>query len=661
MATGAISRKSRIQRIGSWFRQPVRLARGPAGDPSHVEDLSRAIATNLSQRLPLAFSLLIVDLAVLSIRFSGSASLWLARVIPLLICAAAFWRAIYWLPHNVRERSSDRIRRDLERITLVGSLFAGASACWALTLYSQGDQTQQSLVHYVVIVTCFTSVLSLAHWPRAATLVACLVMIPSSLAFLLYGHPNGLAVSLIQLVATLLLLSVTMNHHRDFVRLELSRRRAARREREAARLAEVNHYNATVDPLTGALNRRAVLARLEQGIADANEPAPWLALLDLDGFKHVNDTYGHAAGDTVLRTVSDRIESMRGLTAFGRLGGDEFAILLDGRLGVETVCTALQGLSEAVRLPIEHNGMTLRLAASIGLRQATFSTVGECLERSDAALYKAKEKGDGAVVLFTAEDERELTRRSAATRRFNDCPLEDRLRLVYQPIVDIDANQVICVEAFARWSPDGENWLAPSHFLSLAQATGRTGELTRLVLARALAECRAWEFGRDVAINLSPRDVMRDGTPDVLAALVREAEAPPERILLEVTERALHQDPRRAGEQLAVFRKLGFRIALDDFGAGWSSLSHVRNLPLDRLKIDRGLASALADDAGARAIAGTIVGLAWQMGLECTIEGIENERQAEIARALGLRIMQGYHFGRPQSAVDMLVSLEQAA
>ncbi|MBA4355696.1 MAG: GGDEF-domain containing protein, partial [Novosphingobium sp.] len=273
----------------------------------------------------------------------------------------------------------------------------------------------------------------------------------------------------------------------------------------------------------------------------------------------------------------------------------------------------------------------------------------------------AKEHSDGTVVVFSPDDEAELLARAAITRQFNDCDLEERVRLVYQPIIDAASGRITGFEAFARWSPDGQRWLAPGQFISLAVATGRTGELTRMVLTRALSECRAWEQGRTLSINLAPRDVMRAGTAEALARIVSEAGAPPHAIILEVTERALIDDPRRAEAQLKAFRAQGFRIALDDFGAGWSSLSQVHRLPLDMIKIDQALSRALATDPGARTLVATIVSLSWQLGIDCTIEGVEDEAQAETARALGVRLMQGYHFGRPAPAMQAMASLVNAA
>jgi diguanylate cyclase (GGDEF)-like protein len=495
----------------------------------------------------------------------------------------------------------------------------------------------------------------MANSPQTALRLGVAFTLPWSLFLLASSHPNAVAIALAQVFITLILLAMTQIQHRDFVRLELSRQLLVRRERQTAELAIAHYRQATVDHLTGGRNRRAIIACLDEHL-DAPEGAvrPWLALFDLDGFKHVNDTYGHAAGDHVLRTVNQRIGLIEGVTAHGRLGGDEFAILFDSTFDSEAVKVAARALSRAIREPIPFNGATLRLFGSIGLFRAEGATASACLERADSALYKAKELGDGAIMAFGPDDEAALQRRIAVTRQFNDCALEERLRLLYQPIFDCRDGRVVGVEALARWSPDGIEWQAPGEFLAIADATGRTGELTRLVLARTLAECRPWETGLEVSINLAARDVVREGFAETIAAIVEQAGAKPSSVMLEVTERALQIDPKRAALQLIAFREKGFRIALDDFGAGWSSLSQLRDLPLDRIKLDRQLVGALSSDPGARAVTGMIVALAWQLGIGCSIEGVESEAQAGAAQALGIHLMQGYHFGRPEPAPEAL-------
>ncbi|MBB3861784.1 diguanylate cyclase (GGDEF)-like protein [Novosphingobium hassiacum] len=641
----------------------VRRAFGESWRQKEGDSFTRAYVRSLSQRLPLLYIVVAIDCFLLAWRFRHLAPIWLTVVCPLALSLVSLWRGMHWMPSRVKKRSLEKSRRDLAMMNWVGPVSAFLFGVWAMLLYPHGDEAAQSFTHYIVAITLFSGVLGLGHAPLTALRIAFAVSVPTTTQILFINHPNAVPVVMVQIFITGILLMLTSSHHRDFVRLELSRQQLERRERESTKLARENLLQATVDPLTGALNRRAILSRLDDELARGytGTAAAWLALIDLDGFKHVNDTYGHAAGDAVLAAVASRLATIARVDSFGRLGGDEFALILDADLTEHDVRVAATDLSEALRAPVKHGSAILRLSGSIGVHRVAGRSSSDCLERADAALYKAKKQGDGAVVVFSADDEAELQTRAAITRKFNDSNLETHIKLLYQPIIDAETGRISGFEAFARWSPDGRNWLTPSHFIALAEATGRTGELTRMVLTRALSECRAWEQGRTLSINLAPRDVMRAGTADALAAIVEAAGAPAGSIILEVTERALIDDPKRADAQLAAFRARGFRIALDDFGAGWSSLSQVHRLPLDMIKIDRGLSRALSTDPGARTLVQTIVSLAWQLGIDCTIKGVEDEAQAQTAKALGVRLMQGYHFGRPGPAAEAMASLASAA
>lgn len=649
---------------GGWARRA--RANGGRWGQHEGDSFTLAYTTSLSHRLPLLYMVVAFNALLVALLFRSEVPLWLSLFGPMVLGSFAVWRAYYWRPSGVAARSLAVLRRDLRMMSWLGAIAGFMFALWGMALYPFGDAAQQSFIHYIIAVTLFSGILGLGHSPLTALRIAIAITIPTTGQILFSGHPNAVPVMLVQVVVTTILLLIANGHHRDFVRLELSRQQLVRREREAAQLAEENLLQATIDPLTGALSRRAILARLEHELSrtcavtvDTTAKA-WLALIDLDGFKHVNDTYGHAAGDTVLAAVAHRLATFARIRSFGRLGGDEFAAIIDPELDEDGVRALAIEMSESLRAPVLHAGAVLRLSGSIGVHRMDGRSVSDCLERADAALYKAKEQSDGAVIVFSPEDEAELLNRAAITRLFNDSDLADRLRLLYQPIIDGETGGVTGFEAFVRWSPDGERWLAPGQFMALAEATGRTGELTRMVMARALRECRAWEYGRTLSINLAPRDVMRAGTADALARLAEEAGAPPSSIILEVTERALIADPRRAEAQLQTFRSKGFRIALDDFGAGWSSLSQVHRLPLDMIKIDQELSRALVSDPGARTLVGTIISLSWQLGIDCTIEGVEDEAQAQTARALGIRLMQGYHFGRPEPADTALAVMTAA-
>ncbi len=631
---------------------PAGVATGGPNDA-----LIAAYGANIANRLPMLFCVVTVNVMMLAMAFHGIAPAYLTTWLPCLFIAALIGRGIYWMPLNTRRRLFPKVKRDVALLPVTGTILALVLGTWALVLYGYGGETQKALVHYIVAITCFTGVLGMAHSPATAITMAISVMVPSSIVFVLGDHPNRFVIVPLQIVVSVLLVMITRGHHRDFVSLELSRQNLAQREREAADLARHNHEQATRDALTGAMNRRGILALFERRLALSDAPLPWLALVDLDGFKLINDTYGHPAGDAVLCAVSKRIDAMPDLVAYGRLGGDEFAILLPGDMTPDQVRAAVEHLAERVSEPIPFDDRMLAIRTSIGIHRCSGGDVSDNLERADLALYKAKETRNAAIGEFTTADEQVMSEKRSITRVFTSTDFERQLALVYQPVIDCEQGRTIGFETLARWSPDGVEWMPPIDFIHLAETTGRIGELTAMILTKALRECRAWDHGCNLAINLSARDILREDAAPWIARLVEEAGAPASKIVFEITETALVNDYRRAAENLDKLRQMGFRIALDDFGTGQSSLSHVNNLPLDHIKIDQSFARNIARSHSSRAIVGTIVALARQLHLECIIEGIETPEQQAIARSLGLRMMQGYHFSRPIGAAEAIAGI----
>lgn len=615
-------------------------------------------AQSLSSRVPLLYCVLAFNMAVLAINFRDVAPGWLVFGVPIAILPFVVFRAAYWLPPCVAARPLARLRLDLRSMKIIEPLISLVCVLWALCLYAYGSEIQQSLIHYMVSVTSFVAIMGLSHAPRIATRIAAAAIVPSSTWFILQGHPNGLLVGIAQPVVTLLILAVVAGHHRDFVKLLRSRLEIEVRRRDAAEFAEINQQLAATDPLTGAPNRRAILDEIERLLAKPGEPPPWLAVIDLDGFKSINDTYGHAGGDAVLCAVARRIAANKPVKSFGRLGGDEFALLLSGELSVDQALAAMGALSNMIEERIAYNTENLRIGCSIGLYQSqSGSDVTDCLERADSVLYRAKKQSKTKVAMYEAKDEAALDERRTITRIFNSTNLSEQIDLVYQPIVDIDTNHIVSLEALARWTPDGETWLLPGSFVDVAESTGRIAELTDAVLTKCLSECPAWQYGCSLSVNLSAADIINEGAPERLAKIVAGAGAAPESIIFEITETAILSDYEEAAINLAKLRWMGFRIALDDFGTGQSSLSHVHRLPLNQIKIDRSFATALETNTEARAITSTILALARQLHLDCTIEGIETVHQLAAARALGVRHVQGYVFGTPMKAPQALAVL----
>lgn len=617
-------------------------------------------AQSLSSRVPLLYCVLLFNMAALATCFMGAAPAWLALGAPIAIAPFIIFRALYWLPSWVAIRPNAVLRSNLEAMKAIEPLIALLCVLWALALYAWGNATQQSLIHYMVSVTSFVAIMGLSHAPGIAIRIAAVVIIPSSAWFISQHHPNGLLVGMVQPVVTLLILAVVASHHRDFVKLLRSRQEIEVRRRDATEFAEINQQLAATDPLTGAPNRRAILDEIGRLLAKPGEPPPWLAVIDLDGFKGINDTYGHAGGDTVLCAVARRIAANPLINSFGRLGGDEFALLLSGKLSADEALAAMGALSNTIEERIAYNAELLRIGCSIGLYQAQRgSDVTDCLERADSVLYRAKKQPRIKVAMYESQDETALEERRTITRVFNSTNLIDQIDLVYQPIVDIDTNHIVSLEALARWTPDGETWLLPARFVDVAEATGRISELTDAVLSKSLRECPAWKYGCSLSVNLSAADIITDGAPERLAAIVARSGsgAAPASVIFEITETAILSDYEEAAANLAKLRSMGFSIALDDFGTGQSSLSHVHRLPLNQIKIDRSFATVLETDTEARAITSTILALARQLHLDCTIEGIETVHQLAAARALGVRHVQGYVFGTPMRAPEALAIL----
>lgn len=631
----------------------------PKMDSRHGDAYARV----MSRRLPLLYIAVIANTILLSWDFLPSAPKWMTIAAPALLISVALWRIHFWWYLPVRSTTEQRLLA-VTRLTWSGPLVAAAYMLWALSLYRLGSVDQQSLAQNFTGMTGLVCVLCLSQSPRTSLYTALTIIVPAAIFFQLQSHPNSSLTAIGLLVMVVILLMVSAAYHNDFVEHEVHRSQLIAREREAAELAETNAKLATLDVLTGTLNRRALLERLHD---ELRHPAiedsacrVHLALIDLDGFKAVNDTYGHAAGDSVILAVSRRMEIVLAGIPFGRLGGDEFAILFPATMSEEQVREHVTMLMDRMTDPVFHDNQRLAVTTSIGIYCcAPEASVSDCLECADTALYRAKEEKGSAAIFFTEDDEVRMVERRKITVTFNAAKLDEQIRLVYQPIYDADTARPVAFEALARWSPDGVQWLPPSQFVQIAEATGRIGELTRIVLEQAVNNCPVWNFGCDLSINLSANDLLRENVADELYGVVEGAGAPPQRIVFEITESALISDYERAARTLHNLRQYGFRIALDDFGTGQSSLSHVHKLPLDSIKIDQSFAFEIHRHDGARTVIGTILALARQMDMTCVIEGIETHVQRLYARHMGIRLMQGYLFGRPADAAATLALLRE--
>ncbi|HXG41225.1 MAG TPA: EAL domain-containing protein [Dehalococcoidia bacterium] len=422
------------------------------------------------------------------------------------------------------------------------------------------------------------------------------------------------------------------------------------------------------DPLTGLPNRHLLEDRLQMAIAQARRKGQYVGVLflDLDRFKLVNDTFGHGFGDKLLRLVGRRLaEALNGNHLLARTGGDEFAVLLPEVTREAEAEEAARRLLGAMQLPFFLDDRELYITASIGL--VLFPQHGEdaqaLLRNADIAMYRAKERGRNTYQTYSTFLGSGIMNRLAMESELHRALERGELVLHYQPIVDVEAGRVIGLEALVRWQHPERGLLFPDQFIPLAEETGLIVPLGEWVLSTACAQAVSWQ--KDglgplfVTVNLSPRQMRQDD--ELLAAVsqvLRETGLPPEQLMLEVTEGAIMVELERAVSLLLALRGLGAKVCVDDFGTGHSSLSHLKTLPVDVVKVDRTFVWDMTASQADAAIVAAVVTLARSLGLRVIAEGVETQEQALLLRSLGCHEMQGYLFSRPLPA-DQVAELLQ--
>jgi diguanylate cyclase (GGDEF)-like protein/PAS domain S-box-containing protein len=430
---------------------------------------------------------------------------------------------------------------------------------------------------------------------------------------------------------------------------------------ERRRAQKALEYQALHDALTGLPNRLLLAERLGEALVSARATHEQVAvlILDLDHFKEVNETFGLQAGDRLLEQVGPRLQSEIGAEDMvARLSGDEFAVLLMNTdptvASVKAAC-----LLQALERPFEVEDQHLDLAASIGI--AIFpgdgEDVGTLLRHADIALFVAKQ-GRGAFVRFAPEHEKQgasrLTLMAELRQALHD---DDQLFLQFQPLVSLRDRRLAGVEALVRWQHPQRGLVPPMDFVPFAEKTGLVQPLTKWVLASALKQSAAWHRAGHripVSVNISMRDLVDPGFPQLVSKLLRDAAAEPSWVRLEITESVIMSKPEQAINTLSQLRKLGIRLAVDDFGTGYSSLAYLDRLPVDEIKIDKSFVSAMAGEVSRTNIVRASIDLGHSLRLESVAEGVEDARTWEVLAALACDMAQGYFISRPLLAAEVL-------
>ncbi|CAN5558315.1 hypothetical protein BH10ACT11_BH10ACT11_06810 [soil metagenome] len=463
--------------------------------------------------------------------------------------------------------------------------------------------------------------------PALATMAALVVLIPLSLT----EAPIAVGLGM---------LTLSLAAARTFVVFRLVRR-----------LSDA-HTQAVTDDLTGLGNRRALFeigGRRLRAAGSVERVA--LLLIDLDDFKEVNDSLGHLAGDTLLcetaRRLSNRVDR-RGLLV--RLGGDEFALVITLGSGEDGERSAERILDEISR-PFTIEGAKVRVGASAGMAEmpSDQGSILELLRRADVAMYVAKATG-ARVELYDPKLDDDDRARLKMIHELDAALDEDQLLLHFQSKIDVATGAIVGAEALVRWQHPRLGLVYPDTFLPLVEQSGRMGALTRWVLRAAVQQIAAWRasgMAITIAVNLSASDLLDDHFHQRLLDLLEENAVPVEALELEITESVLMTEPRRAREVLGRLQRLGLRIAVDDYGTGYSALAYLRDLPVDELKIDRSFISQMSGDARSAAIVRSTIELGHALDLDVVAEGVEHEAALDTLVTFGCDYAQGYHFSRP--------------
>jgi diguanylate cyclase (GGDEF)-like protein/PAS domain S-box-containing protein len=446
--------------------------------------------------------------------------------------------------------------------------------------------------------------------------------------------------------------------------ITLRRRFEARQRERQGQLDHLAHH----DPLTGLPNRLFLAAHLPNAIETARRDSQLLAILflDLDRFKHINDSYGHETGDKLLQEVAHRLRgTTRAEDIVVRMGGDEFIVVLRDVFDLDQVDQAAGRIFEALSRPFDIEGNSLATTVSIGvsLFPRDGADMGELLRHSDTAMYHAKDRGRNNCQIFNPLMDRKLKQRMIIETHLREAMRSGQLDVHYQPIVDLVSQKVVALESLLRWKHPTFGFVAPQRFIEIAEDTGLIVPIGEFVLARVLEDADRWRASGctlvPIAINVSAIQLQRSNLCELIAQGTRSRGFQPDLLQIELTESTIFE--RREGRngelnQDAVIRlrDLGVRIAIDDFGTGYSSLSYLKRWRVDSLKIDRSFVRDLVTDSSDLAIVGAIIAMARHLNIPVTAEGIEGWQQLAVLRELGCHLAQGHLFSKAIPAGEVM-------
>lgn len=623
-------------------------------------ELLRAQLDALSRLIPLLYFIVVANAWVLALTFVGKAPDWLSVYVAIVLSAICAFRLVQWWRRKGIRLTDAQAAQELRRTNKISLVLGALFSSWAIALFPYGDAYAQAYVGIFLAITMLGSMLCLLHLRSAAIIVAVTVSIPFAIFFASTGIPALIGTAINVSLVTVAVVIVILIQYRDFTRMIEAQKRTEL-------LSNENLLLANLDSLTGLPNRRAFFAHLDEvfGAAQARDTRIALGIIDLDGFKPVNDLYGHAVGDKLLAAVAERLSSHCPSETFfmSRLGGDEFAYVVVDAPDNEALVTQGRHIAGLLRAPFVLPDAIVQISGSVGISvyPEMARGPGQLYERADYALYHGKSTRRGGAILFSADHEAQINSDARVEQALKRADLARELSVVFQPIVDIRTQAVTGFEALARWVSPTIGNVSPGEFIPVAERAGIIGSLTRPLLRKALAAAAQWPEDKRLSFNLSAYDLNSAESALAIVALIEKGPFDPRRLDLEITETAFTHDFEQVQRSIEMLRALGCGFSLDDFGTGYSSLSRLHALPLTKIKIDRSFVTGLHNSPASYKIVKSLLALSRDMGLDCVIEGVETSEEMAALRQLGGLMVQGYFYSAPIREEQVAVYLEGAA
>lgn len=604
----------------------------------------------LSRQLPLMYFILVVNTLALAATLYASAPRWLVVYCPLGMTLVCGGRAILWWRTRGLEYSTEHMFRALQRTNRLAGFIALGFALWSLALFPYGDGYAQAHVAFYMAITVIACIFSMMHLRPAALATTLVVNTAFILFFVSTRNLTFIAMAVNVTLVSFAMLFILQSQYQAFTEL-------VNMQANTEKLSGENQLLANRDSLTGLPNRRQFFSALENSLQRARIRESRLAvgLLDLDGFKPVNDLYGHSVGDKLLFQVGLRLSEMCDQSVhIARLGGDEFALIIDDAQQDEQILTLGRRVCALLREPFLLVDIPIQISASLGF--ATFpdmaSSETNIYEYADYALYQSKRSKPGGACLFSVEHLNQLNNDAMIEQALRRANLHREFSVIFQPVVDSRTYRTVAFEALARWDSPELGSVPPGQFIPIAERIGLINRLTLPLLEKALKAAHTWPRQVRLSFNLSVHDCASPEVSQSIIDVIQNSRFDPARLDLEITETAVILDISQVQRAIGLFRQLGCGISLDDFGTGYSSLSQIHALSLTKLKIDRSFVTDIQHNPTSYKIVRSLIALSLDMGLECIIEGVETVEELVALESLGCTLVQGYLFSAPMPLAE---------